>query len=272
MQSGTYRMTNEAYHASEGISKTGLDHIHRSPAHYQAYLAEPSKETPALFFGRVVHQAILEPFLFAEQVVTVPGDIAAMDKRTKAYKEAWAEFQEAAKGKTIIEPDMHADIKRMQESVWSNQTAVSILTSDPPCLFEQSVYAVDAQTGELIKCRPDIADHGMRLLADLKTTKDARPEPFSRDAYSFRYHVQAAYYLDICGYDYFTFIAVEKEPPYAVMVYEADYDFIEAGRAAYRRDLDLYHKCRMSGIWPAYQDELHQLSLPRWAIKKEIDE
>ena len=69
-------LTNAEYHASEGISASGLKLIGRSPLHYwAAYLdpkREPRVETPALKLGTAIHTAVLEPMRFADEYVVVP--------------------------------------------------------------------------------------------------------------------------------------------------------------------------------------------------------
>lgn len=71
MRPGIYRgIPNEAYHTGPGISKSGLDLVHRSPAHYEAVKNMPRDEvresTPAQAFGTAFHAIVLEPELFAK--------------------------------------------------------------------------------------------------------------------------------------------------------------------------------------------------------------
>jgi len=104
---------------------------------------------------------------------------------------------------------------------------------------------------------------------DLKSTQDAS-EHFAKSCANYGYHRQAAMYLDglrTLGLDaeHFIFVAAEKAPPYAVGVYELDYDAIERGRDLYRADLELLARCMERDEWPAYSPELVTLSLPRWA-------
>jgi exodeoxyribonuclease VIII len=120
------------------------------------------------------------------------------------------------------------------------------------------------------KARPDYIRQDKGLILDLKTCLDARSDPFSRSCWNYRYHVQAAYYLD--GYrvateesaEAFLFIAIEKAPPYAVAVYHANEDMIDQGRSEYQRDLITYAECLAKDEWPGYPEEIASLVLPRW--------
>lgn len=61
-------ISNDAYHAGPGISKTGLDLLHRSPFHYHAIKAGlfPKPETKSQYIGRAFHCLVLEPDVFAK--------------------------------------------------------------------------------------------------------------------------------------------------------------------------------------------------------------
>src|SRR5690625_2309598 len=76
-------MPNEVYHASPGVSKSGLDKINRSPAHYK--FAPEVAQTRNMVLGAAMHAALLEPGLF-EQEYLLLRDVK--DRRVSAYKEA----------------------------------------------------------------------------------------------------------------------------------------------------------------------------------------
>jgi exodeoxyribonuclease VIII len=126
----------------------------------------------------------------------------------------------------------------------------------------------DATTGVECKCRPDWLTSN--LIVDLKTTEDASPRGFQRSVANYRYHVQAAWYLDgieaVTGTrpDQFIFICVEKKPPYAVGVYAADAEMIQIGAETAARDLEVYATCKAADAWPSYSDQIEPLSLPAW--------
>jgi hypothetical protein len=70
MQPGIYRgLPNADYHGGPGISKSGLDLIRKSPAHYRAIVTADNdnerKPTPAQAIGTALHMLVLEPAEFA---------------------------------------------------------------------------------------------------------------------------------------------------------------------------------------------------------------
>lgn len=158
-------------------------------------------------------------------------------------------------------------------AVHSHPAASALLTSARG-VAERSVYWREGRI--LCRCRPDWwRDDG--VLVDLKTTADASPEAFARSVAKYRYHVQAAYYLDGCRKAIkqagingvkppkaFVFIAVEKTPPYNVGVYRLNSEAEELGREEYKRDLVSYARCHQSKAWPGYSENIESLSLPRW--------
>ena len=253
-------LSNAEYHAHPAISKSGLDRIDQSPAHYRASLTEPRKETPALTFGTAAHCWILETDEALYRYVIAPQGI---DRRTKDGKAQWAELESS--GKTIISAEDAETLENMLASVHGHPVANELLADG---IAESSVFA--DLLGVNVKCRPDWV-HDSTVIVDLKTTDNAGPNAFAKSCASYRYHVQAALYSDICreiGLDIkaFVFLAVEKNPPYAVSVYELDSDSIEVGRTLYQRNLETYRRCLETDHWPAYSDAIEVLRLPLWAM------
>lgn len=69
MQPGVYpNLSNDEYHGGPGISKSGLDLIHRSPLHYRAAktAANDNAPTAAQAIGTAFHSLLLEPDSFAQ--------------------------------------------------------------------------------------------------------------------------------------------------------------------------------------------------------------
>lgn len=261
-------MSNSDYHGAQGISKSGLDLIAKSPLHYWSKYLDPKREpqepTAAMQLGTAIHTAVLEPELFASDYLVAP----AVDRRTKDGKATWEAFvQECeANGKTSISVADLEVCNSISDVVRSHNTAKELLGAGKA---EVSMFWDDIETGVLCKCRPDWIS-AADVIVDLKSTTDASPEGFARSAYNFRYWVQAAWYLDGIEQatgsrpEAFVFVAFEKEPPYACGFYYATEEMIEAGRQEYRRLLDLYADCLSTNNWRGYSQELLPLQMPAW--------
>ena len=259
-------LSNSAYHAGPGVSKSQLDKLSKSPFHYQAHYLSlkrvSSYETPAMRFGTAVHTAILEPELFAGWVVM--PDVDGRTKEGKAAK-ALAQEEAAVRGVEVIPADDYAKVTAIAESFATHTHLSSFLNTGHA---ELSVYWTDADTGILCRCRPDWL--APSCVVDLKTTEDASPRAFQRSAYSWRYWVQAAFYLDgLAANDVdvrgFVFAAIEKSEPYACAGYAASEAMIAAGREEYRRLLRTLRQCQDDDRWPGYSESLAVLDLPGFA-------
>lgn len=255
-------MTGTEYHSTGGISKSGLDLIAKSPAHYRFALDHPREETPAMQKGSLVHAMVLEPQSVSELYAVMPPSI-----KQKRGKE-WEAFKASAGDRTVLTADQHTDAKRIAEAVMSNPVALQILEEAEA--IEQSVFAKEFETGVLCKARPDIrvGDH----LYDLKTTSNANARSFSYSARQYRYHVQAAFYLDVCRWagievERFGFIAVDtQDRPYQCTVFhELADDDVEKGRAEYMENLRTYAQCLEADDWPGYPEEYQVLTLAGYA-------
>ncbi|MGE8629490.1 PD-(D/E)XK nuclease-like domain-containing protein [Achromobacter denitrificans] len=260
----------DAYHGGAGISKTGLDHIARSPATFYALHLDPArppeKERAGQLEGQLAHCAILEPAEFDKRYVVGPD----VSRATKAWKE-WEASLPA--GVIAIKPDQRETALRQAESVRRLPDVAEALAAGRP---EVSAYWIDPDTGVLCRCRPDwvhpAGESGVVLL-DVKTFSDASPAEFARQIARKRYHVQDAFYsegfgraagVDVLG---FVFVAVETEWPFAASAVMLDEPGRDVGRIQYRRDLDTYARCLAANEWPGYGAAIHQVSLPAWASK-----
>ncbi len=261
-QIGLIDLPEAEYHAHPAISKSGLDRIAISPLHFKAWKEAPPEPTEAMIFGSLCHRQILEPESFDLSVVCAPD----VDRRTKDGKARWEAFEQENQGKTVLKFDQFNQLKGMAESWMSHKLYKSIHELSR---FEASAFWSFRDIP--CKARPDII-HPNGMILDLKTTDSALPEDFQRTISKFRYHVQAAWYLDGVSkatghvFDQFCFIAIEKKPPYAVAVYVATPAMIEAGRKAYQKDFATYAECLSTDVWPSYPTDIQPIDLPAWAV------
>lgn len=270
-------ISNEAYHGDTSrISKSGLDKIGHSPAHYYAAYLDPNrkerKTTAALVSGKAAHVATFEPHLFdAEYTVLDDSKICdeiggAKPRSTTKYKDWYNDFTAQNQGKELLSAEDYEISKRVAEAVHKTR-AIRDLIADG--YAEQTFFFTDSETGAACKTRPDFIPRTQPVILDLKTTEDARGIQFGRSAKKYGYDIQAPFYCDGVNesigsqvFSDFIFIAVEKEPPFAVGLYAISAADMHAGRSLYRDRLRQYQKAKMSGYWPAYSPEITPLLLP----------
>lgn len=245
------------------VSKSALDQLHRSPAHYREWVNSGGKVTPAMAFGSAFHCALLEPEVFTETYACEP-DFG--DRRFKANKEARKAWLAENAGKQPISAgDMEA-IRGMMESI-RNHKLVGRMMADGQAEF--TVSWQDEDTGLPCKARADYYVAERSMVVDIKTTIDASHDAFRRTIANRRYFVQDALYrwgFKSAGepIKYFVIVAVEKEPPYAVAVYALDEDAIGKGYTAAWQDIQTMADCVREDRWPSYNERIQTVGLPPW--------
>lgn len=264
---GVYDLSIDDYHESEGISRSGIMHFKRSPLHYWHHHInedkEPENDTDALIFGNAVHTFILEPEKYEHTFLVVPK----VDRRTSEGKAKYARLTANLGDKKIITEELHEQVIKISESINKHPFAKDLISN---AQYEKSIYWNDPETGILCKCRPDIWRNNS--VCDLKTTNDASQSAFQRSIYGYGYHIQAAMIreglLQACNQkiEEFVFIAVEKEPPFAVGVYLLSKEAIDKGYEEFKEILKHYKLCLENNNWPSY--EITQVSLPAFYLNQ----
>lgn len=254
-----YGIPTEIYHASQGVSKSGLWKLHtQSPAHFR--FGEPKRKAH-FDFGEACHLAILEPNQFETKVVRGP-----VDRRGNKWKDI-AEMCNID-GKLLLTEGDYDAVLALRDAIHADAWVNAIITGGNP-IVEASGFFTDSVTGELCRVRPDLYREDLSLILDVKTAANAHPDAFARSVVNFGYHAQEAFYSD--GWrtlgkpvEAFAFLVFEKDPPYACAVYELPPSIVEEGRAIMRAALDKYAECKAANHWPAYGSGVQELSFKRW--------
>lgn len=252
----------DAYHASSAVSSSRLKAFLEAPAKAIA----PGKDTATLRFGSLIHNAILTPHLLEEMYCVT--ELERINKRDKAYK---AE-QERAGDRELVKKADWEEALRIRDAVHAQPTCRDML-APVGLLTEVSIGFDDPVTGLRCRVRADGWRTDWRAVIDLKSTTDASPDGFARSVANFNYHIQRAHYcagLGLVAYEPqgFFFLAVEKEPPYLIGIYELDLEAQRVGEDLRRRALDGWAECVRTGVWPGYDPNPVALSLPGWAVAK----
>ena len=263
MKPGRYPdLTNEKYHAADGIGCSALKRVLHSPAHFKG---EVRKEKVHFDQGTAIHTAILEPQLFEQTV-------AHCDARRGT--KAWTAAEEAAGDKMLIKTADYEMALAVRDAVHA-VPSYSRLLREKDAQREISVFADDPETGELIRCRPDWVWPEMNMMMDVKSTASAAFDAFQRSVGNFGYHIQDQMYRHCyglateCRIETFYFLAVEKEAPYCSALFELDGPAQDRGYDLYREALEKYHASKEKNDWPGYPVEPQSLSLKPWDLGPE---
>ncbi len=256
------------YHSSHGISKSGLDLIHKNPFEFKHYIIDKNERssTPQMEFGTRVHEAILEPDSFKIKYVPDTEFLALGSRLTKKYKAAKEDFENANTDITIIKEEEYDNIAKVADAVQNHSLAGDLLRDGEAERILRWNHA-----GIECKCRVDLIRDRDELVVDLKTTTDA--SKFESSVAAFRYHVQAAWY---CWGVYqclkrdvrMLFVVVERDEPYGIRVCSLNDESVKCGTREVFEDLELYKRCMDEGHFPNYEEMIEVISLPKWRLNE----
>lgn len=264
---GIYKIENDDYFESEGVSNSDLKEFSVTPKHYKDYrYFRDEKETAAQKFGKLAHIAILEPERYLSSFYVKP---VGMRFSTKDGKE----WQACHSDRMIITKTEAKQIARMQESVLSKSSLVSIIYSEG-ALYEAAIYANDSKTGLLKRGKCDMITKdasGQVWIVDLKTSRHrVGYKDYQKTISDLDYHRQAAFYIDLVrdlglhDNPRFIWIAAEKAWPHGSAPYECDADSLALGKEENNRYLKHFKYCQDSNHWPEYPDEILPIRLPNY--------
>ncbi len=253
----------ENYLKQDRVSKSLLwDTFDRSPAHAR----QGKEESNAMKIGTATHCVLLEPDMFRARFVRGPDD-----RRGNKWKDALAVA--ASDGRDLLTAGDY-DSALMLRDVVKDMAYIKKLTGNG-AYREITACATDPDTGLKTRMRADAYVPGDGILIDLKTTADARPEPFMRSVRNFGYHLQEAHYSrtwSLAGGASvaFLFVVVEPEAPFAVKIYELDPDTVAEGEAIRQRAMATWAECVAAGAWPSYSQEPEVIGLRKFDYKMTV--
>ena len=247
------------YDSMPGIRWSALKHMRESPMMYHYQLTAPRVDTPAFALGRAVHTLVFEPALFE-------SEYAIWDGGTRRGKE-WADFQEFHEGKTILcEKDVDTCYE-MADAVGMHPLVDQYLSGG---IFERVIEWTDSATGLPCKAKPDWIIPDRKILLDLKTTRSINARRFGAEAARFGYHCQMAHYRNgikaAQGWyaERVLLVAVEKEAPHDVAVFELGFEDMQAGEDEVAELLRAVRFCTDKGQWPGMYEQEQMLQLPAY--------
>lgn len=278
MEEGLYQgYLEKQYDKIPALRSSDLKKILRSPAHYKAEkdgkTPPPSAQKQKSFdVGDAFHAAVLEPQRYAKQFVQYPEDCLG----GKGMRARRTEFEEKveAKGQTILTGDDFKLVDAMAKAVWDHPDASQLLNEDG--LTEVTGYFIEPVHNVPCKFRVDYLNKKRGVSIDLKSdATDVRPKKWRNRAFDLDYHIQGGFYnyglerITMTTHLTFIFIAVEKEYPHGVYVYEMDNEMITYGQIEAMKAIKVYAECLATDVWPCYPPGIHTLALPGWVQRQQ---
>lgn len=257
----------EEYQEIDAVNISSLKMMRRSPAHYFQAITEQETENNNLLLGSLVHCLILQPETFDATYIEVPK----IDRRTKEGKEQADYIARKCDLEGLIPVAYElAEEARIIAKQAGNHPYFRLFHTDTS---RQEISLTWTNRGVDCKGRIDHYDPKTKTITDIKTTKDASPEEFSKSIYNFGYHNQAAWYIDGCKEngleveDYILFV-IEKDAPYCIVVYRLNQQDIALARAENDRFLSQLIQCRKEKHFVGYPEEIQEITIPTWAVAR----
>ena len=241
-----HNLTHDTYYNdTEYISNSMLNNLTgKSPEYFKFIMNNPQPTTPSMKFGSAFHMNVLQPEEFKKHYVVSPK----FDKRTKQGKADYAEFINNNMFKTVISEGEYEVIQQMTDKLMKDSDAKTLLSNglkEHIIVWENDFWNV--------KCRGmlDVYNKDANIIVDLKTTQDSSYNGFASSVRKFKYHKQAAFYMDAVKAYEFYIVAIEKNPPFSINIIQLGDNLIDMGRDLYNTDLEIYKYCLDNDYWPS---------------------
>ncbi len=222
-----------------------------------------NETTPAMRLGSATHALALEgERAYKARFAVEPK----ADRRTKSGKATLAAWLLDHGNAVAITEEQDAAARRMAAAVGNCREASKLLRGGQA---ETGIFWTDRGTLLPCKAKLDYIAHG-DMVVDLKTCADATPAGFRKTIGNFNYHLQAAWYRrayrEAKGeLPRFFFVAVEKNPPHSVGVYELNDAWLDAAEETIAVVLRLWQR-EANGADAVINYGLHTLEPAPWQV------
>tara|TARA_R110000824_G_scaffold49716_2_gene139449 strand:- start:159 stop:965 length:807 start_codon:yes stop_codon:yes gene_type:complete len=233
------------YQDTDHVSNSMLNNLSgKSPEYFRFAMDNPQPATQAMKFGSALHMNVLQPKEFNKEYAVAPK----FDRRTKQGKADFAEFQKNNFTKTVITEQEYELIHQMTMKLMKDETVNKLLLGSEK---EKIITWKNEHYNVNCKGMIDCYRSENKMIIDLKTTQDSSYNPFAHSVRKYKYHKQAAFYMDAVGADEFIIIAIEKSPPFSINIIQLGADLIDKGREMYNQELEIYKYCMDNDYWPS---------------------
>lgn len=259
------------------LSFSALKEFLRSPMHFKYYMTTPAKSRKlppamanAMAMGKLIDCLILTPDNFEKKFAVHSFNIYSYSDKPK-----YEIFCDNNKGKIIVTKEDHEKALMIRDAALSNPESSKVFNRIEQT--QKEYRWTDEETG--LPCIAYTDAEGKNLTAELKSTQNASPKSFEKDAYNFNYPFQTGFYKEAqiaCNVssNETKYIVIEKEAPYGVAVYTPTPEYIELGRKMFRQTLRDFKVCLDNNAFDqgyeywAGSGESLTLDLPAWAKKR----
>lgn len=265
-------MPADLYHALPGASASRLMKLWTStPAHLKLQLDQAWEPTPAMMIGSLGHSMLLEPDKPLSNLWLIP----------ETYGDGKKWNGNATECKALIKKAFDSGLIPVKKADYDNAVGASRALAAHPlvapvladCETELTLITWDSTNDVGVRCRFDVKPAvGYPNLVDCKFTASLDRDAWPKHAWGMGYALQASLNLKVwnqcAGVDDpktgFEFWVVENRPPFDVIVFECEPEFIERGWDEVRKTMPVYAACERSGIWPGSKAEKVKCGLPKW--------
>ena len=255
------------YFINPRLSRSKLCDLKVSPYYFWAKNIAKTVgiDSDAMRLGRAFHCAVLEPQEWGRLYSAAPK----ADKRTKAGKEAYADFLSFSRGKEVIEHKDYDLIKNLVFEIENYKPASQILRS---CALKEHEYYFE-YSGHQMKAKIDAISTEHNIVVDLKTVCNSKSERgFISDLLKYNYAEQVflysvAHWLKTGYKPTFIIISISKKAPYEINISDAS-KFYDYGKHSIDELIIKYDECvEKWGLdinTPWRNDDITQLEPPEW--------
>lgn len=264
-----YKGTESDYRNLDALSQSDAKWLLKNKNYFENR-HKLNVETEAMRFGKAVHMAALEPTRFKELYVTAPNAMPdgspfkKGSKNTTIYKDMMKDFESKNLGKVIIneEGDYSVDtLTGILNALSQDELAASLLIGGEPEVRVLSTYRETEIKGTV----DYYLNHSIfgPTVVELKTTKDATEDSFTKEVGNRLYDFQQSFYRLLFPNHRHIVIAVENREPFSVEVYDIE-PWMDLGLIKVNRAFD-----RLKDYQNGYKKTIKQLVPTAWAVNAE---
>ena len=211
------------------LSSSSLKLLLSSPKTYNYVTKYGNPETQPLRDGRLVHQAILEPQKFSEQVF-----VNVSSKNTKTYKEAREKYGE------VYTRSEKENAEKIADAFFKNEHALKYITD---CKFE--IPQIGMVQGFPFRGKADVLRKDG--IVDIKTTTGG-VKNFYHSAKKYSYDVQCYVYCKLFNITYldFRFVVIDKGS-LDIGVWNCSEEFYLEGERKTKEAIQIFEKFFIEG-------------------------